>query len=157
MIVDHAEVPKGSFYNHFKSKDELGLEVLIAYWRQYDDTRAALRDSTQSPLARIDVHLAAFSVTQSGCLVGNFTSEMTNEPKFREVLKNIYAHWIADFEVCILQGQKDGSIRNDQSAKVLAEFVVSALEGSVLKRKVEDDGQNLVNFRETMVLFLRVT
>ena len=154
-VVDRAGVPKGSFYNHFKSKDELGLEVLNVYWRQSDDARAALRDETQSPLDRIDAHLAAFSVTQSGCLVGNFTSEMANEPQFREALKSVYASWIADFEICITQGQEDGSIRNDQSARDLAEFVVTALEGSVLKRKIEDDDQNLVTFRNTIALFLR--
>ncbi len=154
-IVDHAGVPKGSFYNHFKSKDELGLEVLDAYWRQSEDMRAALRDSTQSSLDRIDAHLAAFNVTQSGCLVGNFTSEMANEPQFRDALKDVYTSWIADFETCIADGQRDGSIRDDETAKSLAEFVVTALEGSVLKRKIEDDEQTLIKFRNTIVTFLR--
>ncbi|SLN62282.1 Transcriptional regulator AcuR [Roseovarius albus] len=154
-IVDHAGVPKGSFYNHFKSKDELGLEVLDTYWRQSEDMRAALRDPTQTPLDRIDAHLAAFNVTQSGCLVGNFTSEMANEPEFREALREVYASWIADFETCIAHGQEDGSIRDDQAAKALAEFVVTALEGSVLKRKIEDDEQNLITFRNTIAAFLR--
>jgi len=154
-VVDHAGVPKGSFYNHFKGKDELGLGVLEAYWRQFDDARAALRDPTQSPLDRIEAHLAAFTVTQSGCLVGNFTSEMANEPQFRNALREVYASWTADFETCIEHGQEDGSIRDDQSAKVLAEFIVAGLEGSVLKRKVEDDAQNLVDFRKTMLAFLR--
>jgi len=156
-VVDHAGVPKGSFYNHFKSKDELGLEVLEVYWRESEDARAALRDPEQSPLERIEAHLAAFSVTQSGCLVGNFTSEMANEPQFRQALKEVYASWIADFETCIAQGQRDGTIRDDQTAKVLAEFVVTALEGSVLKRKIEDDGQALVNFRNTVIMFLRAS
>ncbi len=155
-VVDHAGAPKGSFYNHFKSKDELGLEVLNAYWRQSEDMRAALRDSDQCPLDRISAHLAAFSVSQSGCLVGNFTNEMANEPQFREALRELYADWIADFESCIEDGQRDGSIRNDEAALTLAEFVVTALEGSVLKRKIDDDEQTLINFRKTMILFLRV-
>lgn len=154
-VVDHAGVPKGSFYNHFKSKDDLGLEVLEAYWRQFDDARAALRDPAQSPLDRIEAHLAAFTVTQSGCLVGNFTSEMANEPQFCDALKEVYVNWTADFETCIRQGQEGGSIRDDQSAKVMAEFIVAALEGSVLKRKVEDNAQNLIDFRKTMLAFLR--
>ena len=156
-VVDHAGVPKGSFYNHFRSKEDLGLEVLNAYWHQSKDMRAALRASDQPPLDRVDAHLAAFSVTQSGCLVGNFTSEMANEPQFREALQNVYAIWIADFEACIAEGQKDGSIRNDETAKALAEFIVTALEGSVLKRKLEKDGQTLINFRKTMLLFLRAS
>ena len=155
MVVDHAGVPKGSFYNHFKSKDELGLEVLKAYWRQSDEARAALRNSDQSPLERIDTHLAAFSVTQSGCLVGNFSSEMANSRQFRDALQDLYAAWIADFAACIAEGQEDGSIRKDETAKALAEFVVTGLEGAVLKRKIETDGQTLVNFRKTVTLLLR--
>ena len=154
-VVDHAGVPKGSFYNHFKSKDELGLEVLDVYWRQSDNARTQLRESEQSPLDRIDAHLAGFHVAQSGCLVGNFASEMANEPQFREALNTIYESWIADFEFCIAQGQDDGSIRNDLSAKVLAEFIVNGLEGSVLKRKLEGDDQTLVNFRKTILAFFR--
>lgn len=154
-VVDHAGVPKGSFYNHFKSKEELGLEVLKAYWRQSEELRSALSDAEQSPLDRIDAHLAAFNVTASGCLVGNFTGEMANEPQFRQALKEVYSSWIADFEACIAEGQQDGSIRSDTAARTLAEFVVTALEGSILKRKIEDDEQNLINFRKTMIMFLR--
>ena len=154
-VVDHAGVPKGSFYNHFKGKDELGLAVLDAYWQQSVDMRAALRDTQQSPLERIEMHLAAFQVTQSGCLIGNFTGEMANEPQFRQALQDIYASWIDDIEFCISQGQQDGSIRDNQPAKVLAEFVVTALEGAVLKRKIENDAQTLINFRDTIISFLR--
>ncbi len=157
VIVDHAGVPKGSFYNHFKSKDDLGLEVLEVYWAQYEAMRAALKDPSQNPLDRIDAHLAAFAVTETGCLVGNFTGEMANISKFKDALLNIYAEWIEDFEICIKQGQKDGSIRDDETAKVLAEFVVTSLEGAVLKRKISDDDRNLTSFRNTMLLFLRAT
>ncbi len=157
VIVDHAGVPKGSFYNHFKSKDDLGLEVLDAYWRQFEPIRAVLRDSDKNPLDRIDAHLAAFSVTQSGCLIGNFTGEMANIPKFRAALQDLYASWISDFEFCIEQGQKDGTIRTDETAKALAEFILTSLEGSVLKRKISKDERNLISFRKTMMLLLRPT
>jgi len=32
-IVDAAGVPKGSFYNYFKAKELLAVEVLGTYWR----------------------------------------------------------------------------------------------------------------------------
>lgn len=157
VIVDHAGVPKGSFYNHFQSKDDLGLEVLEAYWSQHEPVREALRDSDKSPLDRIDAHLAAFDVTQNGCLVGNFTGELANIPKFREALQDLFATWIGDLEFCIGQGQGDGTIRSDETAIALAEFVVTSLEGSVLKRKISMDERNFINFRKTMMLFLRPT
>ncbi len=155
VIVDHAGVPKGSFYNHFKSKDDLGLEVLDAYWSQYEEMRANLKDPNTPALDRVDAHIAAFTVTDAGCLVGNFTGEMANVPTFKEALNAIYAEWIEDLEICIAQGQEDGTIRTDETAKALAEFVVTSLEGSVLKRKISEDEQNLIRFRKTMLLFLR--
>lgn len=44
-ITEAAGVPKGSFYNHFASKEALGAAVLDRYWQQRGDTRpcASLR------------------------------------------------------------------------------------------------------------------
>ena len=39
-ITDAAGVPKGSFYNHFSSKEALGLEVLQRYTEGVADGRA---------------------------------------------------------------------------------------------------------------------
>jgi len=33
-ITDNAGVPKGSFYNHFESKEALGAAVIERYWEQ---------------------------------------------------------------------------------------------------------------------------
>ena len=59
-IVDQAGVPKGSFYNHFKSKEALGLEVLDTYWSAGSAARSELQATGTAPLKRIDRHLAAF-------------------------------------------------------------------------------------------------
>src|SRR6266436_3990981 len=32
-ITNAAKVPKGSFYNHFKSKEDLAVEALDRYWQ----------------------------------------------------------------------------------------------------------------------------
>ena len=41
-ITDAAQVPKGSFYTHFDSKERFGAEVLGRYWERRADHALAL-------------------------------------------------------------------------------------------------------------------
>src|SRR5579863_4546567 len=54
-ITDAAGVPKGSFYNHFESKEALGAEVVERYGRN-NPRRAALADTSLPPLQRLRAH-----------------------------------------------------------------------------------------------------
>src|SRR5690242_6007908 len=54
-ITDAAGVPKGSFYNHFESKEALAAEVVERYVRDYP-RRAALADTSLPALQRLRVH-----------------------------------------------------------------------------------------------------
>src|ERR1700728_692039 len=51
-ITDAAGVPKGSFYNHFKSKEALAAEVLAEYGKGTTD-RSILSNGKIPPLARL--------------------------------------------------------------------------------------------------------
>ena len=81
-IVLSAGVPKGSFYNHFASKEALGLETIARYWRDYDIE--VLKDQSRPPLKRLQAHfqLIADRFIESGfsrgCLLGNFGAEMAD-------------------------------------------------------------------------------
>lgn len=154
-IVDHAGVPKGSFYNHFKSKDELGVEILNYYWNVYSDARDALRDPGTPALERIDRHLSAFGDSPFGCLVGNFSIEMFNVESFRSTLEMLYSSWITDIAYCIEEGQRRGNIRADDTAENLAEFVVTSLQGTILKTKIDRDSESLTRLRNSMTRYLK--
>ncbi len=154
-IVDRAGVPKGSFYNHFKSKDSFGLEVLDFYWKKNAETRAVLRDSGVPALIRIEHYLEAVGYDEKGCLIGNFSSELAGSEVFRPRLSELFKLWAADLAACILDGQKDGTVRKDDSAKSLAEFVIGSLEGAILKAKVDRDPKVLKRLRKSVRLFLR--
>lgn len=52
-ITEAASVPKGSFYNHFESKEDLGAEVVSRYLESSKKTQAVLRDPKLSPYARL--------------------------------------------------------------------------------------------------------
>src|SRR5882757_5232251 len=78
-ITEAAGVPKGSFYNHFESKEVLGAEIVTRYARDNIRRRAILGDKSIPPLERLRRHyettIAVFvdAKFERGCLLGNFS------------------------------------------------------------------------------------
>lgn len=59
-ITDAAKVPKGSFYNHFDSKERFGAEVLGRYWEdRASRALAVLSDEALPPLERLKAYFTA--------------------------------------------------------------------------------------------------
>ena len=52
-ITQAAGVPKGSFYNHFESKEALGAELLDLYWQKATPALRILSDEALPPLERL--------------------------------------------------------------------------------------------------------
>ena len=87
-ITKAARVPKGSFYNHFKSKQSLAAEIVTEYGKGTTD-RSILTNPAIAPLTRLKKHFAAlnayFSSCKDGCLVGKFMAEVSvDTPQIRE-------------------------------------------------------------------------
>lgn len=59
-ITDAADVPKGSFYNHFESKEALGVEIVERYGAN-QTRREILTDPTVPPLQRLRRHFDRIS------------------------------------------------------------------------------------------------
>src|SRR5471032_1256501 len=82
-ITEEAGVPKGSFYNHFESKEALGTEIVDLY-AEGGERRDALKDVSLPPLERLRRHfdglsqMVAESGFEEGCLLGNFSAELAD-------------------------------------------------------------------------------
>ena len=149
-IAQAAGVPKGSFYNHFKSKEELAAEILTEYGRGTTD-RSILTNSEVPALLRLKKHFAAlndyFSECNAGCLVGKFMAEVSEDtPLIRERLLAVLALWGRELSSAIADGQRDGTIRKDLKPDRLAAFLIDAYEGAILRARVEKDSRALKDF-----------
>lgn len=151
-ITRDAGVPKGSFYNHFNSKEALALLVLERFWLGGARRRAELLDSSVDPLERLRRHFKAHSKTvaeqefQEGCLIGNFSAEMAQNDDFRARLNEMYDSWTHALEGCIKQACEAGKVKSLAPAEVVASFMISAWEGAVLRAKVKRNNDVLEQF-----------
>ncbi|WP_233788728.1 TetR/AcrR family transcriptional regulator [Rhizobium dioscoreae] len=154
-IAESVGVPKGSFYNHFASKEVFGAEVLDAYFdRNEDKLRSMLCDATIAPLARLagyfDDRIDAFRAAGfvRGCLLGNISAEVADHSALiRERLSMHFGSWTRFFEACIAQAQDEGTVGRAVPATLLARFVLNSWEGALLRMRAEKSDKPLLDFK----------
>ena len=151
-ITETAGVPKGSFYNHFKSKEALAAEILTAYGEGTTD-RGILTDANVPPLTRLKKHFAVlneyFCECNDGCLVGKFMAEVSDDtPEIREKLIEVLKRWGEQLSSAIADGQRDSSIRKDLKPDELAAFLIDSYEGAILRTRVEKSPRALKSFTD---------
>lgn len=157
-IVEGADVPKGSFYNHFASKEAFGAEVLEAYFdRNEGQLRAILCNPRLAPRARLEAYFddriealktAGFA---KGCLLGNFSAEIADHSALlRERLAAQFKSWDRYFEQCITEAQEQGAISKRLPAALLARFVLNGWEGALLRMRVDRSAAALIEFKKVI-------
>ncbi len=143
-ITDAAKVPKGSFYNHFESKDALGAEVAGRYAAMGAARRQPLVDGSGSPLARLRAYFKGLNQLgpatgfSRGCLLGNFSTELaTQSPAIRAAVEAAFDDWAREIAQVIAEAQEAGDVSRDLPADTLAGFLLNAWEGAVMRSRVE--------------------
>jgi TetR/AcrR family transcriptional repressor of nem operon len=146
-ITDAAQVPKGSFYNHFESKEALGVAALDRYWELTERGLGILSDESIPPPERLKRYFKSLADLMEtwkytkGCMVGNLSTELADHSRLmRDRLAMIFAAWTRALEGCIREAQAERSINTDLDAATLAAFLLNAWEGAVLRSKVDKDG-----------------
>lgn len=156
-ITDAAGAPKGSFYNHFESKEALAAEAVREYVERGKANREILRDVRVPPLRRLRRYFETLSQLvvkagfSPGCLLGNFGAELAAQsPLVSRRVREAFAAWCEVIAQVIGEAQKAGEIPANLSPRSLAEFIIDAWEGAVLRAKLAKDGAPLD-------VFLKVT
>jgi TetR/AcrR family transcriptional repressor of nem operon len=157
-IVERVDVPKGSFYNHFASKEAFAAEVIDAYSdRGRDKLRAILSNRDIPPLERLETYfddlIDAFREAEfaKGCLLGNVSAEVADHSALmRERLVDHFAAWGKFFEACIAEAQEQGTMSDQLPAPLLGRFILNSWEGALLRMRVEKSDAPLVEFKEVV-------
>lgn len=153
-ILKQANVPKGSFYNFFSSKEEFGLAIIDKYVTEIGGRfHAIFNDESLPPLERIrksfETLIARFEGNDcsKGCLIGNLSLEMSDQyERVRERLDQALRGWAKALAMLLLQAQGEKAIPEDLDPEMLAENLISSFQGALLRSKVKKSSEPLKNF-----------
>jgi TetR/AcrR family transcriptional repressor of nem operon len=161
-ITEAAGVPKGSFYNHFESKEALGAAALEHYWTDVLRDRLDVliqpglppRQRLRMYFEQVTTEIAELGFT-CGCLIGNMAAELSDHsPVIAAQISAIFACWSRLVGDCIQEAQAAGEIKSDADPEVLAAFVLNAWEGAVLRARIEKGDRPLRQFVDTLFTVL---
>ncbi len=160
QITDQAGVPKGSFYNHFASKEAFADVIVERYSDQMRRSwERMMRNAPAEPMAAIRHvfaqmldHHERSAECPSGCLIGNFAAEIALSSEVcRQSLLAAQLAWRERLAGLIAAGQAAGEIRQDLDPTALSALTWSVWEGALLRMKVERSVQPL---RDSVALVL---
>lgn len=159
-ITKAAGVPKGSFYNHFESKQALAVEIVHRYARGTDYSALhgdgpALRRLRDHFLTQIE--RTRGTGVEFGCLLGTFASESTTAgDQVRTTVREILDDWTDAVAATITEGQTAGEITSARAARTLAAFLIDAIEGAALRAKTTGDQSAVAETLDIALDALRV-
>jgi TetR/AcrR family transcriptional repressor of nem operon len=157
QLTDHAGVPKGSFYNHFASKEAFAAAIVDRYAHNMQQSWERMVASAPSePMAAIRHVFSQMlsyherSTCSAGCLIGNFAAEIAlSSEACRQNLLAAQLAWRERLAGLLTVAQASGGIRSDIDATALSALTWAAWEGGLLRMKVERSVQPL---RESVAL-----
>lgn len=143
-IVKAADVPKGSFYFYFESKEGFAVKAIQKYFElMFTPARDVLLNKEVSPKQRLlNFHEYRTTVLKHemeckmGCMACNIGNEMAeHSEKIREVISEKEQHIINLITEVIQEAQDLGEIKNKMRAKDLASFIEDAGKGAMISMK----------------------
>ena len=142
--------PKGSFYHHFKDKQDFALQVIDQYMQHvHAGLDRCLGDSSRPPLARVR---RFFELTQQsyrtegymGCLLGGLGQELSGiSDVFRRKIEGCFSDIAARIAVCLEEAREKGDIRADSDTTRLASLLVDCWEGAALRSRLRGNAAPL--------------
>ncbi len=142
-VLDATNVPKGSFYYYFDSKEDFALQIIdyfVAMGNQIMDK--CFDNKKLTPIERLKLYclekktMLANDNCRKGCLIGNLSQEMSDQSEvLRARLEEVLTKFRNRLALCIKEGQEKGEINAHMDHIQLAEFFQSGLHGAVMRAK----------------------
>jgi TetR/AcrR family transcriptional repressor of nem operon len=142
-LLEATQIPKGSFYHHFKDKEDFALHVIDTYMSQVhlvlDD---CLADRTRAPLARVrhffeQVRQSYQGEGYMGCLLGGLGQELSGiSDIFRHKIEQCFSAIAKRIAICLEEARQAGEIPSDSNVREIANLMVDCWEGAALRSRL---------------------
>tara|TARA_R110002072_G_scaffold228272_4_gene385589 strand:- start:1456 stop:2052 length:597 start_codon:yes stop_codon:yes gene_type:complete len=163
-IVKAADVPKGSFYFYFESKEDFAVKAINKYFAvMFTPAKEILLNTSVSPKQRLlNFHEFRSNMLKNemdckmGCLACNLGSEMAeHSEKIRNAILVKEQMVLALISDVIQEAQDYGEISNVMNASDIAAFIEDALKGAMTSMKEMKSSypiDNLMNMVRSILL-----
>jgi TetR/AcrR family transcriptional repressor of nem operon len=145
-LLQATNTPKGSFYHHFKSKEDFALQVIDMYMVEvHKGLDACLGDRSRAPLDRVR---AFFEATREkyradgylGCLLGGLGQELSGVSEvFRRKVEWCFGQIAERIAVCLEEARANGQLRRETDTRAMADLLVDCWEGAALRSRLRRD------------------
>jgi TetR/AcrR family transcriptional regulator, transcriptional repressor for nem operon len=150
-ILDSVQIPKGSFYNYFPSKEQFAAEAIQHYINPFI---SQLHDHLQNPkldaLNALNCYFAQLITElehgnfKGGCLLGNLMGEIGDTSDLcRQSLQQAVARYQQLLAIALKTAQAEGTVRTDKSADDMADLLLNTWQGALLRMKIEQSTRPL--------------
>ena len=144
-ILDAVNVPKGSFYNYFGSKEDFGADVIQHYIDPFIIQLTNYLDSSGTDaLGAIRCYFDELieelekNEFKGGCLLGNLMGEIGDTSAVcQESLQSAVKRYRNLLQLGIAKAQQEGTVRLDKSAEEMADLLLNTWQGALLRMKIE--------------------
>ncbi len=153
-ILDLANVPKGSFYHYFPSKEAFALEVFQRYADgEMRRSERVLGNRTVAPLQRVRTYfeelIAVYGQRAAirGCLIGSLSLEVADHnQKLQEQLKGSFSYWQQGLASVLQEAVDRGDLPSSSQPDELAGFLINSYEGALVRMKADQSDRPLETF-----------
>jgi TetR/AcrR family transcriptional regulator, transcriptional repressor for nem operon len=149
-LLDSTRTPKGSFYHHFRDKEDFALQVIDRYMHDVHTALDTCLGDTARPAA--DRVRRFFELTRQkyrqegymGCLLGGLGQELAGiSDVFRRKIEQCFSEIAKRIAVALAEARDRGEIRADVDPARLANVLVDCWEGAALRSRVRGNASPL--------------
>ena len=155
-ILRAAGVPKGSFYHHFRNKEDFGLQAMQRYADEiYRHLDRRLNDEGHPPIERLRLFFSDIFKQwrkhnyRDGCLLGILGQELADvNEDFRAAISSALDQWAKRIAICLAEAQRRAELAAIVDTQTLANLLLDGYEGAALRMRLVHNGRPLKAFMD---------
>jgi TetR/AcrR family transcriptional regulator, transcriptional repressor for nem operon len=135
-VASELQITKAGLHYHFPGKAELGEALIGRYAARFAEALGAIDERDAAAPAKLDAYASIYADVlrdRRMCLCGMLAADYDTLPEpMRDAVLRFFDDSEAWLTRVIEQGQEEGALRLDGSAREAAQAIVSGLEGALL-------------------------